>query len=311
LARDIVENIRDPDKSFNQANWIEDLEISPNLGRMTISDTIQKLQENYEDNSITIVIKSKPINNCDQCGAKMNVYPNNSEMRCDGCGNTITLPGTVFEDSQFYNQQGQCTKHKKYDPNRHCERWVNQIQARENSTIPSRVIDRVNKKAIQEYTRNGKLRPMNDMKCHQVRKWLKEEGLATYNDHAALIRKIITGLNGDSIIPPQLTVEESQELLMHFSRAMDIYERVSKREDILQLLGKNKIRNKFYYPYGLLKILCAKMRRDPRLPGLLECIHIQSTNTITKNDKIWKEVCKEHQDYDYEPTDRAVILELS
>jgi hypothetical protein len=281
--------------------------------RVDFREVVQKMREVYDDNKITFTAVKKVVNNCEQCGLKMTVYPNTSEMRCDSCGATITLYGTVFEDSQFFTQQGQCTKHKKYDPNRHCEKWLNQIQANENKTIPPKIIEKINKKSIKEYTRGGKVRSMSDMKCRQIREWFKEEKeekLTKYNDHAALIRKIITGQNGEAIIPPQLTVEENQEILIDFSRAMDLYEKLRKREDILQMFGKAKIRNKLYYPYGLLKILCHKLKNDPRKNGLIECIHFQSTNTIKKDDAIWQEICKELEGYEYEPTDRTILVDI-
>lgn len=309
--------------SPNRPEWLEDTDLHSLLGltktglaKLNFHDTVEKIQEVYEDNRIVFHPRTRPVNKCDQCDSKMTVFPNTSEMRCDDCGNSVTLYGTIFEDSHFYNQQGQCTKHKKYDPNRHCEKWLNQIQARESKNIPQEVINKINEKAIKDYTRNGKLRSMSDMKCRQVRDWLKSLKLTIYNDHAALIRKIITGLNGDAVIPPQLSVEEHQEILVDFSRAMDVYERIIKREDILQLFNKGKISNKWYYPDALLRILMGKMsdkrRRymDPRLPKLIECIHLQSPNTLTKNDVIWREVCKELEGYKYDPIDRTMLIDV-
>ncbi len=303
-------------KILTNAVNIMDETLAQNIGigkKSTFKDTLIRLRETYDDNKVIFTVVRKIVNNCDLCFAKMTVFPNTSEMRCDSCGNTVILYGTVFEDSQFYTQQGQCTKHKKYDPNRHCEKWLNQIQAKENKTIPAKIIEKINKKAIKEYTRGGKLRSMNDMKCRQIREWFKEEKeekLTKYNDHAALIRKIITGQNGEAIIPPQLTVEENQEILIDFSRAMDLYEKVRKREDILQMFSKNKIRNKLYYPYGLLKILSHKLKNDPRKNALIECIHFQSANTVNKDDVIWQEICKELDGYIYEPTDRTLLVEI-
>lgn len=318
-----LESRSDFKSKTNRAEWLEGTELPSVLGmgrgsvlKMTLHDTIEKIQEVYDDNRVVFQPRTRPVNNCDQCGAKMTIFPNTSEMRCDECGNTITLYGTIFEDSHFYNQQGQCTKHKKYDPNRHCDKWLNQIQARENKNIPQEVINKINEKAIKEYTRNGKLRSMHDMKCRQVREWLKALKLTAYNDHAALIRKIITGLNGDAVIPPQLSVEEHQEILVDFSRAMDVYERIIKREEILQMFNKMKISNKWYYPDALLRILMGKLRdkkrkkMDPRLPLLIECIHLQSPHTLTKNDIIWQEVCKELEGYEYEPIDRTMLIDL-
>ena len=39
------------------------------------------------------------------------------------------MSNTIF--AQFYNQEGQRTKHGSYDTARHCDNWIAQLQARE------------------------------------------------------------------------------------------------------------------------------------------------------------------------------------
>ncbi len=62
-------------------------------------------------------------------------------------------------------------------------------------------------------------------------------------------------------------------------------------------------------PFGLLKVLCQRLKKDPRLPGLIECIHFQSSNTNIRNDKIYKIIC-EKRNKDYIPTDRTISIEI-
>ena len=151
---------------------------------------------------------------------------------------------------------------------------------------------------------------MSNMKCKQIREWLKDYKLTTkWNDHAPLIRKVITSLHGESITPPQLTKEEEEEILIDFSYDMQLYEELSKQNDILHLIDKDKIKNKPYYPFGLLKVLCRILKDDRRLKGLIECIHFQSNQTNVKNDKIHKIICQ-IRGKKYEPTDKTILIDI-
>jgi len=270
----------------------------------------QKYLDEYDQNKLVLTIK-KDITNICSCGGLMTILPDTSELRCDDCGIMVTLEGTVFEDSQFYTQQGQCTKHKKYDAKRHCKKWLDQIQAKENKSFPQELIDALNVRARAYYTRNGKLRSMARMKCSQIREWLKEEGETDYNPHAPLLRKMITSENGKAVIPPQLKYDEEQRILVLFSQAMDVYDQIM--EEKLTLVTNNRRPNKPYYPYVLFKILHIVLKKNIRLDGLIECIHLQSDGTLKNHDTIWRKICDEmtdEKDFVYKPTDRTILLDV-
>ena len=274
---------------------------------------IQQYYEKYDHIKPHMPIENEVIDVCDVCDGKMTIFPDTSELRCDDCGNTETLEGTVFEDNQFYTQQGQCTKHKKYDARRHCKKWMDQNQAKENKTFPTADIDFLNEKARKYYTRNGKLRSMRGMKCKQMRQWLKELGLTKYNQNTPLLRKIITSLNGKAIIPPQLKYDEEQKILVLFSRAMDVYDQIM--EEKITNTSKKRRNNKPYYPYVLFKILCIVLKPGKRLRGLIECIHLQSDTTLKNHDMVWKQICQRLQEqgeknFRYCPTDRTILIDI-
>jgi hypothetical protein len=276
-------------------------------------NTVQQYYEKYEQVKPHLPIEREIIDVCEVCNGKMTIFPDTSEMRCDDCGNTETLEGTVFEDNQFYTQQGQCTKHKKYDARRHCKKWMDQNQAKENKTFPQEVINALNEKAKKYYTRNGKLRSMRGMKCKQVREWLKELDKTKYNPNTPLLRKIITSQNGKAIIPPQLKYDEEQKILVLFSRAMDVYDQIM--EEKITNTSKKRRNNKPYYPYVLFKILCIVLKPGKRLRGLIECIHLQSDTTLKNHDRVWKEICKRLQEqgeknFVYKPTDRTILIDI-
>jgi uncharacterized protein YbaR (Trm112 family) len=282
------------------------------LTKLTFREMIQKLSSMYDENRPDLpaqTLKSASI--CPDCKEPLSLFSEDSEKRCEKCGLIETLSGTLFEDSQFYNQQITCTKHKKHNPVAHSAKWIYQLQAKETKVISKEAIEILNRRAIKEYTRSGIKRSMVGMKCKQVRGWLKTAGLAKLNNHAPLIRKIITGLNGEPVCPPQLTSEEEQLILNDFKQAIDSFEKVTKTEDILRIVGKSEIRNKVYYPYFILKILMCRFKRDPRLQGLVEVCHLQSSSTLTKDDLLWKKMCEDMPEgYEYEPTDRTMLIDI-
>jgi hypothetical protein len=303
-------------KIFNNKEIIEKLEIAyenHDINQLNFDTSVNKFLEYYYTYKISFPNKNVVYDDC-ECGNKMMVDTVSSHKTCEFCGYQVYLPGTVFDDTQHYNQQGQLnTKHKRYDSNRHCERWIKQIQALEDigGLAFQKVVDILDKKAVREYTRDGKLRSMKNLKCKQIREWLKEFKLTTkWNDHAPLLRKTITVMHGEAVSPPQLTKEEEDEILMDFSMDMNLYEELSKKPEILQLIDKDAVKNKPYYPFGLLKVLCQRLKGDARLVGLIECIHFQSPSTNVKNDKIYKLICQ-FRGKKYEPTDRTILVEIS
>lgn len=270
----------------------------------------QKHCDEYVQNKLVLPVKRELTNDC-SCGGKMTILQDTSELRCDDCGMIVTLEGTVFEDSQFYTQQGQCTKHKKYDAKRHCKKWLDQIQAKENKTFPPELIEALSARACTYYTRNGKLRTVARMKCSQIREWLKDEGQTNYNPHAPLLRKIITSEHGKAVIPPQLRYDEEQRILVLFSNAMDVYDQLM--EEKLTNVTNNRRPNKPYYPYVLFKILHIVLKKGARLDGLIECIHLQSDGTLKNHDTIWKKICEvmsDEKEFVYKPTDRTILLDV-
>jgi hypothetical protein len=84
----------------------------------------------------------------------------------------------------------------------------------------------------------------------------------------------------------QLKYDEEQRILVLFSQAMDVYDQIM--EEKLTLVTNNRRPNKPYYPYVLFKILHIVLKKNVRLDGLIECIHLQSDGTLKNHDTIWR-----------------------
>ena len=237
----------------------------------------------FESLKIYVKLGSKHYNVC-ECGSVMKIFSNVSELICPNCGNIIILYGMAFEDTQFYNQEGNRSKHGSYDPSRHCKFWVNRIQAQENACIEKECIEKI----IKCIKRDG-IRDARRLLCSHIRLYLKEIHFTEYNDHVPLIRKMITG-----IIPPQLKNGELKKLYNLFDKAITAFNSIKP---------PNKS-NTIYYPYIIYKILNSILPNNNRKKKILECIHLQSRDTLISNDILWEKVCKLINVLKYKPTDR-------
>ena len=253
-------------------------------------DKLYKKMINY----INLYNKSKLIYNIDEinydictCGNKMIIQANTSELLCIKCGEIHTLIGSVFEDSQFYNQEGNRYKHGSYDPNRHCKFWIDRIQAKENTVIEDSVIEK-----IKNCIKKDKIENIKNISIEQFRLYLKQTNLSKLNDHIPLIKKIITGY-----IPPQLNHNELHLLFNYFDKATKTYEIIKPKEKS----------NSLYYPFLIYKIIDLIIDDNNKKRELLACIHLQSYETLIDNDKIWFQICKHNDNFVYKPTDKLNI----
>jgi hypothetical protein len=259
--------------------------------RWSYADTNRAIYERYAQ--VDVVFPKPPRVNLCECGQEMVIDQINSESFCQGCGITEEMKGVVFEEAQLFSQQAAASKPKNYKFNSHCEKWLNQLLAEEKRMIEESVVDRVDARAMAVYRNSdGTLRDMRQMRYAEVRAWLKVERLTKYNNNATLIRRLVTAKHGEAVVPPRMSLEEKSEVLGDFSRAMDTYERFDDDPEMLKGIGKTEVGNKPYYPDGLRRILTAKFHGDSRLPRWLECIHLQTEQTIRRHDQRWALICR-------------------
>lgn len=218
---------------------------------------------------IPVVIEKQDYETC--CGERMAVAPELSELHCAQCSRIKTIIGTVFRDDQFYPQEGQKTKHGGYDPARHYRIWIERLQALENKSFDPGLLARI------EYIlcRDGYDRRM--LTCEQMRAILKDSkvGGTLLNDHAPLLVRLFGGPT-----PPTLTFQENCVLSIRFRKVMMLYDLVHPGEG-----------NKPYYPYFIYKIIEHEFRNNADKLRLLSSIHLQSRDTVIKNDITYKQMC--------------------
>lgn len=276
---------------INLKNLVTLIISSDNKEIKTNINTIKTIFNNYENSTIIRNVTSITYNKCSICNREMKIIANLSEIICTHCGITENLYGTVFEDEQFYYQEGQRSKHGSYDPSKHCRFWIERIQARESKDIPDSVIN-----VIKDCIRHNNIRNKEDITCKEIRKYLSQTRNSSYNEHIPLIRKMIIGIS-----PPQLTDQELQLITIYFDKVIRIYDEIKPNDKI----------NVPYHPYLIYKIIehilqispynCAAKRRTN---NILSCIHLQSRETLIENDKTWKHICGFINEIHYKPTDR-------
>ena len=237
-------------------------------------DKLVTCAKSYEIAAIDETFENCSSDMCENCHTYYHIEEKTAEYVCKTCGHLVKLNGVVFEDEQFFYQEGQRTKHGKYDPIKHAKFWLERIQARENTEIPEAVIN-----AVKRCIRRDELW-IDKVSCQTVRQYLKQLKLTKYNNYVPLIRKTITGIE-----PAQLTEREVRLVYMYFGIVIQNFTKVKKDDKS----------NCPYHPFFIYKIIeqilnsnkDAKRRRD-----ILSCIHLQSRETLIENDKVWFSICE-------------------
>lgn len=282
-------------KSFHSINITGDLKriytFCKKLERIyKLEDTphISDLLRKYDCTAVDESYDDRNANMCPTCKIPYEIEEKTSEFTCN-CGHVEKMHGVVFEDEQFFYQEGQRTKHGRYDPTKHCRFWVDRIQAKENTEISEKVIN-----AIKKCMRRDQLW-IDNVTCESIRGYLKQLRLTTkYNNHVPLIRKLITGKE-----PPQFTDYELKLIFMYFGLVIQIFNRI-------KTIDKS---NCPYHPYFIYKIV-EQILKNPadarRKADILSCIHLQSRDTLIENDRIWELICEYIPEFTFVTTNLRV-----
>lgn len=238
---------------------------------------------------------------CPECNSEMSVDPDRSELRCLECGTVRELVGTVFDDSQFYSQEGQKAKSGTFNPNRHFQFWWAHIYAREPEEEIGDSSDGDNQYGektlarMREIVRRDK-KILRLLTVNDIRTMLRELGLTDLNKNVALFLKKLTGIG-----PPMPSEQLSLKIEKYFSKAIEIGENVKRDGRV----------NRNYYPFYIFRLIDALLPRDDdENRRVLYYIYLQSDETLKNDDADWELICAdpEMSDIKYVPTDRTMPL---
>jgi hypothetical protein len=235
---------------------------------------------------------------CRACGCEMRVDAMRSELTCASCGCVFELVGTVFDDFQFYTQEGQKSKSGTFNPNRHFQFWWTHILARESEEelLDERDVDNMCGDFVLRSVRTMVARErliLRRIDVNTVRAVLRDINRTNLNRNVPLILKKVTGVG-----PPQLSEAIEVRVENLFTKAIEASEHIARRGRV----------NRNYYPYYIYKILdlILPLSADRRI---LFYIYIQSSETVESDDADWERICAEVPELTYRPTDRSEYMQ--
>jgi len=241
----------------------------------------------YTKIKIHIYIEEVNINNlCNICNEQM-MITDIGEQSCIKCGKCQDATITIIDDENINDNKNM--KYGSYDPSKHCRYWLDRIQGRETSDITE--IENVVVYIKQQLTED-RIKNIDYITYNLIRSYLQKNNYSSYNEHIPLIRKLITGIS-----PPQLSETELQKINIYFMRVIKLYNTIKPSTKI----------NCPYHPYIIYKILEQIMSNGSRKSAILKCIHLQSSQTLIQNDKLWQKICEHIPEFTYIPTDRNRI----
>lgn len=223
--------------------------------------------ERSDQFKVTLVIESTSTGDCD-CGGEFVMYAESNERKCNTCGMTASIYDSAIDDANIYAAEIQKTKQNRHHPIQHCKVWVGRIQAWVGPNVPDSVYDQLRVCFTRDNTN------LKNITCRRIRKYLKEKKLTTFNNFVPFIRKVLTGIS-----PPQLTTAELNRL----------YETFTQVAKILQDMRPDNNIN--YYPVFIFKILDEQLPLGARKVQIMECIHLQSENTVKVIDNLYAQIC--------------------
>lgn len=213
------------------------------------------------------------------CGAKFYLSAELGEGHCKVCGEVSKLVGEV------YKQESDKGKSSGYDTSRHHKNWLNQILCRNPKEVPPAVVE-----SIRAVIARDKIVPRT-LNCEKMRKILRDPSVkqTCFNNNTTYLIKLFGGPT-----PPEITFEEERENSVRFNKLMKLY-------TVVAGAGGNRP----YYPYFIYKIFELMFEGNREKLRVLDFIHLQSNDTVIKNDLIYKKMCERAEPADsfkYIPT---------
>lgn len=268
-------------------------------GNYKLSSEFQWLFDSYPSDKHYLPIEKVNYEQCIVCGAHMVVDPIKSELKCpiSNCGTVKELVGTVFDDSQFYSQEGQKAKSGTFNPNRHFQLWWTHLLAREpeesigNKSDPENLYgEKYLNRMMSIIKRDNKV--LRLITVDDVRSMLSECGLTDLNKNVSLIMKKLTGI-GPPNIPDSIAV-----------RAENLF---TKAVEIDETIRRSNRSNRNYYPFYIHRILDSILpENDSENRRMLYYIYIQSQDTVESDDLDWERICSQLTEIKYVPMDRTI-----
>jgi hypothetical protein len=216
-----------------------------------------------------------PVNNkinCKLCNSDSFVFEAKTNTYiCTDCGlSTATITNDF--DKPIYTENVEQVVVFNYRRDNHFQECLNQLQAKENTTIPPQIIENLNKEFRKYNITNPKM-----FTIKLVRSYLKKLGYSKYYEHIPTIINEFCGLPA-----PKLTPELEQQLRIMFD---EVQKPFAKWKAVIDPKRKNFLN----YNYTFHKML-QLLNKDE---FLLFFPLLKSREKLYIHDLIWKGICKD------------------
>jgi hypothetical protein len=255
----------------------EEISTETNMDNFVISilDTSKaKLYNDYvrkfNPNLAKIEIPKQDIIKCNKCKGEVLIYDSRSGCEiCTNCGLSTNI--VVYDEYvPVYSDTSEQVNIFNYKRNNHFQECLNQLQAKENTTIPPKILEDLEKE-FKKYN-------ISDPKLFTpalVKNYLKKLRYNKYYEHIPTIINEFCGIKA-----PKLTPELEQQLKIMFDEIQDPFEKYSK------LICPQR-KNFLNYNYVFYK-MCQLLNKDE----FLNCFPLlKSREKLYEHDLIWKGIC--------------------
>lgn len=189
------------------------------------------------------------VDTCKKCQTGTPVIELDGYYVCTNCGGeeNIGAASSSYKDAERVNVGSKYT----YDKRIHFRDCMNQFQGKQNSTIPQKVYDAIER----EFANHGLLRKSDkkeerfqDITKELVLLFLKETGYSKHYEDAVLIHYNLTGIQ-----PPDISELEAR-IMSDFDQLVETYELLYKSDDPgSKKIGRKNFINNQYVLYQLLR----------------------------------------------------------
>ena len=215
---------------------------------------------------------------CPTCTSSFTLVfePETSEMVCTSCGAVQYVQSTKCNFKEEQETQVRSIVYS-YKRDNHFNEWIAQFQAKEMTSIPSDVIER-----LRAEIKKQKITASSEITHRKIRSLLKKLGLNKYYEHTPYITMILNGVK-----PPTMPQALEEKLRLMFYQIQAPFEKhcPSDRKNFLS------------YSYTLYKF-CELLGEDDYLP----CFPLlKSKEKLHRQDEIWKLICQDLA-WEYIPT---------
>jgi len=233
---------------------------------------------------------------CDECGGEL--VAESSHKVCKECGGIVLSMYDIIRNSRTRNENTM----------QHLSSWIDRIQGLESTKIKDKIINELRSKIIDDNRlRNGKMRDISSLSTDDIKEYLSQLGYSSYYRNVVKIRNIIFQHFGITPESALLTQNEREKIISLFNKCFSSFEIIKNDPSLLDRIEKEKVSNLPFYPYILCKIL-PYVIKDYRLPIFIRSIIPQEYDTICKNDILWKYICMNVDEIDYNITNVAEYI---